>query len=222
MPVKMRKGFTLIEMIIALGVGSLLLTATLSLFMTSNKANVKQDRLISAQQFVRSALEIMAYELRMAGYIPEGVQGYLGAYPTPLLTAEVEEIEFLADLNADGDLERVKYYLDHQTTPDPTLMRFKLMRQSWDYNPATNDWTAQTTPAVLAQNIAHMTLIYVYKDGTAGLPQTTPERQDVRAVGVRLVASTPHPDPGYTAPDGTHYHYRELKSYVDMRNIDLE
>ena len=61
-------GFTLIELLIALCVGMIILAAVYVAVNTSQKTSAAIERKVLAQQDARSALEIMAMEIRMASY----------------------------------------------------------------------------------------------------------------------------------------------------------
>jgi prepilin-type N-terminal cleavage/methylation domain-containing protein len=64
------KGFTLIEILAALTVSLILLLAIGTAIESALKSSSGMERKVIAQQDVRSALEIMAMEIRMASYNP--------------------------------------------------------------------------------------------------------------------------------------------------------
>ena len=209
------KGFTLIEMLIALALGSFLLAGSVSVFTYSNRAYVVQDEVVTTQQFVRSALEILVHEIRMGGYVPPDAKDSLGVYEQ-LSEATATAMTFIADLNADGIPEQVRY----------TLTGTTLTRESWQWDDSTTpgQWVTQTSGAAvtLAENITALGFVYTYADGTQGIPASTQERADVRAVSISITGRTAHEDPNFeAAPDGTHYRYRTLMSFVKLRNMGL-
>lgn len=61
-------GFTLVELLITLAISSIVLTAIYNLFISQNKLYVKEQELISMEQNLRSAMDLMSKEIRMAGY----------------------------------------------------------------------------------------------------------------------------------------------------------
>jgi prepilin-type N-terminal cleavage/methylation domain-containing protein len=63
-----QKGITLIELLIALVMCGLVVAATYRLFIAQNKAYVVQDQVVDVQQNIRSAMELMVRDLRMAGF----------------------------------------------------------------------------------------------------------------------------------------------------------
>lgn len=74
-PFKNPKGFTLIEIIFAIFIGLMLLSAIYVSMISGQKSSVAIDRKVAAQQDVRSALEIMAVEIGMASYNPTFASG---------------------------------------------------------------------------------------------------------------------------------------------------
>jgi prepilin-type N-terminal cleavage/methylation domain-containing protein len=67
---KKENGFTLVELIIALFIGSLVLTAIYSFLNLSQRSSSGIERKVAAQQDARGALELMALEIQMASYNP--------------------------------------------------------------------------------------------------------------------------------------------------------
>jgi prepilin-type N-terminal cleavage/methylation domain-containing protein len=62
------KGITLIELLIALVIGSILLGALYQTFIRQQKTYAIQDQVVDMQQNVRMGIDRMSRELRMAGY----------------------------------------------------------------------------------------------------------------------------------------------------------
>ena len=68
MMMKTKNGFTLIEVLIALVVGALMMVGVYSVVTLTQKSSAGMDRKIIAQKDVRSGLDLMALEIRMASY----------------------------------------------------------------------------------------------------------------------------------------------------------
>jgi prepilin-type N-terminal cleavage/methylation domain-containing protein len=68
-------GFTLVEIIMALFVGAVLMSAVYIVMISGQRSSVGVERKVAAQQDVRAALEIMAMEIGMASYNPNFVVG---------------------------------------------------------------------------------------------------------------------------------------------------
>lgn len=63
-------GFTLIELLIALAISSLVLIAIYKIFISNNIIYLKQNEIVRLEQSIRSGMNSIASELRMAGYDP--------------------------------------------------------------------------------------------------------------------------------------------------------
>jgi prepilin-type N-terminal cleavage/methylation domain-containing protein len=90
-------GFTLIEVMIALALVSVLMTAMIALFSTLNQSCTTQSASAGVQQVVRTGIDIMAQNIRMAGYNPLKL-------PEVGLSEDLssDRIHFTFDLNEDG------------------------------------------------------------------------------------------------------------------------
>jgi prepilin-type N-terminal cleavage/methylation domain-containing protein len=62
------EGFTLVEVILALFIGGVLMSAVYVVMISGQKSSTGVERKVAAQQDVRAALEIMAMEISMASY----------------------------------------------------------------------------------------------------------------------------------------------------------
>ena len=69
------RGFTLVELLIAIVIGMFLLIAIVAAMNTGQRSSVAVDRKVAAGQDARAALEIMAMEIRMASYNPNFAGG---------------------------------------------------------------------------------------------------------------------------------------------------
>src|SRR5512139_660368 len=69
---KNQKGITLIEMLVSLVIASIIIAGVYQVFINQAGSYAIQDRVAEAQNSVRAGMEIMAADLRMAGYDKEG------------------------------------------------------------------------------------------------------------------------------------------------------
>jgi type IV pilus assembly protein PilW len=65
---KKNSGFTLVELLIALSLGGVLVSAIYGLFILQNKSYVAQNNVADMQQNARIAMSIMSGDFRMAGF----------------------------------------------------------------------------------------------------------------------------------------------------------
>lgn len=103
------RGYSLVDMLVAMAIGGGMLAASASLLHLGLHAWVWGAARVEAQQSARYALERMASELREAGYDPTA------AGIAPVVVAEPARVEFQRDLNGNGVIdptrERVTYLL---------------------------------------------------------------------------------------------------------------
>lgn len=79
-------GFTLVEVLIAMGIASLLLGSMYSVYSSSHKSFRVQEQMAEAQQNARAAIQLMTRDIVMAGYstTPITNKGILFANSTSL------------------------------------------------------------------------------------------------------------------------------------------
>ena len=83
-----QKGFTLIELMVAMAISGMLMAVVVMAFTGQSKSNNSVQDVTSLQQDLRSALQLMAGEIRMAGYDPTGKAG------SAILTADGTTLKF--------------------------------------------------------------------------------------------------------------------------------
>lgn len=63
-----RKGFSLVELLVAMSLSGIIVSAVYGLFIHQNKSLIVQGQVTENQQNIRSAMEIMGMDLKMAGF----------------------------------------------------------------------------------------------------------------------------------------------------------
>jgi len=105
--IKNNKGFTLIEILVALVIDFIVLAGIYTAFYSQQKSHVKEQQVVDAQQNVRGSAAFMTREIRLAGMDRKTttVAGILAAGP--------HSIQFTLDRNEDDDVtdayENIKY-----------------------------------------------------------------------------------------------------------------
>ena len=90
------KGFTLVELLIAMVASLIVLGAICGTFIIQNKTYEVQAQIVEMQENARAGIQMMARELMMAGYDPTGSAG------AGIVSASANSIEFRMDLDGDG------------------------------------------------------------------------------------------------------------------------
>lgn len=178
------RGFTSIELLVALSMSIIVLVAIVSSLFSQQKVHMTQERLIEMQQDLRSAVYLFGADVKLAGYDPTG-----RAHAT-FLIADQAEIQFQIDRNGDGDF----------TDPGPpvTTDAMEVIHYALT-NDANRDGVADGTPChlgraldnggfqILAENIDALNFVYRDQDGNV---LTTPVANPnaIRSVQIALVA----------------------------------
>jgi prepilin-type N-terminal cleavage/methylation domain-containing protein len=105
--IKNNKGFTLIEILVALSIDFVVLAGIYAAFYSQQKSHVKEQQVVDAQQNVRGAADFMTREIRLAGMerLTAGVAGILTAGPYSIqFTLDRDDIDGVA-----GPDENIKY-----------------------------------------------------------------------------------------------------------------
>jgi len=98
-----RKGFTLVETLVAVAIGSMIFLAVFNFGQGIFSFNTSAQGNLSAQSDGRQVLKSMVKELRSAS------PSNLGSYPISLANATA--LTFFVDLDGDGYKEQVRYFL---------------------------------------------------------------------------------------------------------------
>jgi prepilin-type N-terminal cleavage/methylation domain-containing protein len=98
------RGFTLVEMVLALAISTIVLAAVYSVFTIANKNFTTQNAAANAQQNLRSAIRLMARDIRHAGLDPSGSDNFGITY------ASGSKIRFTIDSDPfNGDVDEANW-----------------------------------------------------------------------------------------------------------------
>lgn len=217
------KGFTLVELMIAMAVGLIVLGAVYGVFTVQSKHLANQEQLTEMHQNARIAMEMMVREITMAGYnqttdpatipVPRCTNALVAA-GTPcvgITNAAVHTISFATDLNGNGDTtagtanpnENIVYDRYYSTTSPAGV--YSLGR--------TSNGSKQPVVEYVES------LNFIYYDGAGSI---TANLANIRRVKITIVTRTAKEDPNYTdATYGGHYRYYTLSSFAFPRNLAL-
>lgn len=96
------KGFTLVELLVAMILAAIAMTAIYSAYYTQQKAYEKTQDVNEIQQNIRNAMYFLEKDIRMAGYDPKqkGGFGFLD-----VSGKSQNSLKFTWDMDEDGDVE---------------------------------------------------------------------------------------------------------------------
>lgn len=105
---KSQKGVTLIELLVSLVITSLIIAGVYQIFINQAKNYEIQEEVAEAQNSVRAGMEIMAADLRMAGYDKEGGGSTVSVTNPVSGSSNIIRVEWEKD---DNIIESVEYFL---------------------------------------------------------------------------------------------------------------
>jgi type IV pilus assembly protein PilW len=231
---KNESGFTLIEIMIALLISSVILGAVFMTFSSQQKSYVINDRLTEVQQNLRAATIIMAKDIREAGCDPTGKSG------AGVLIATPGRFQFTKDIAGntinpaagDGDLDdsNENISLGFSTTNDSDTDGIVNIAAG-----AANlgrDLGKGAGFQPIAENIQAIEFNYLLDDGTASNAPTSSQLNDIIAVQISVLARASSPDQNfsstltYTTASGTvwgpyadNYRRRFVSTTIQCRNL---
>lgn len=137
-----KKGFTLIEVLIAMVVGALIMAAVYGLMTVAQKTSSSLDRKVITQQDTRAVLDLMAMEIRMASYNARSealiwagngtaaMPGIPTCWAAPIANAfkgiqvaNANTLAFAMDLDSDGKFSSNNEYIRYSYDGANTLTR---------------------------------------------------------------------------------------------------
>lgn len=189
------EGFTLVELMVSMGIGMVILAAVTTTFMSQTRIYNAQEQINEMQQNARGVLDILSRELKMAGYKPNG-GGFNG------VTYSTTQLMVQADLNSDGAIstsstanEQITYAFDNANE--------QITR-------AVGSGSAQ----ILAEHISAFTFNYLDSAGAA-----TTVSANIRQVSITITAKTAKPDPNFTSNGG--YRTYTMSATITPGNLAL-
>ncbi len=222
------KGFTLVELMIAMAVGLIVLGAVYAVFTVQNKQLANQEQLAEMHQNARVAMDMMVREVSMAGYNQTTDPATIASVPrctnalvaagTPcvgITIAAANTISFVADINGNGNTtttagganpnENIAYDRYHSETSPAGV--YSLGR------------TSNGSKQPVVEYVESLNFVYYY-DGTIA-PISPNNLINIRRVKITIVTRTAKEDPNYTDATGGHYRYYTLSSFAFPRNLAL-
>ncbi|KAF0157563.1 MAG: hypothetical protein FD159_1377 [Syntrophaceae bacterium] len=211
------KGFTLIELMIAMAVGLVLLAAVYSVFILQNKELNKQEQIAVMQGNARMAMDMMIKDIMMAGYagynstiILTRCVGTTTATNAPCVgvtVANANTISFAMDVNddsnsgsADGDRDDANENITYDLYTSGGVQ--VLGRKS--------STSANKQPVV--ENVSALVFSYLPATGTT----STTNLANIRRIQISVTTRTANID-----LNTGNYLYYNLISIVTPRNLQL-
>jgi prepilin-type N-terminal cleavage/methylation domain-containing protein len=186
-----RPGFTLVEILVAMGIFVLIFLISGDFIVNSFRTLRYGSEFDEAVDNARRAVESISKEIRGANISDRG--------DYPIALASGQDLIFYSDIDYDGDFDRVQYYVDNRTL-------YKVVTQPG----ATRDYSGASATTTIAHYINNGGQeAFIYYDGSVA---ETSDLDSIRLVRIHLLFNV---TPG-VAPDDilveTDVHLRNLKS----------
>jgi len=235
------KGFGLIELLVAMALAGIVMTAIYLTYYSQQKAYLAQEQVSAMQQNLRAAMYIMKTQIRMAGYDPaqSGVPG--------ITIANADSINFTMDIHdgvdndSDGEVDESDEEGNgdgdtNDTGEDVTYFLYDFGGDG-DNDLGTQDGSGNNQ--LVAENIEALNFVYLDgasnvldDDGSGNVVANIPL---IRSIQITIVARTNRGDHGYTnnisyenqlgttvyAAPGDDLRRKLLTTQVKCRNLGL-
>ena len=104
MAIKVESGFSVAELLVATVMVFVLIGVIYNTFRVQILTTKSQESRVVAQEYSRTALDIMVREIRNLGYFPTGVAcATIPANTNGIITANAQSIRYVYDVNSDND-----------------------------------------------------------------------------------------------------------------------
>ena len=231
---KYQSGFTLVELMVALVVAIVITGAAYASYVVQQQSFTAQDQVVEIQQNIRVGLNMMAREMRMAGFDPQLTENYgiLEKITVGATTYKTDKDNFIftADMCQDGG--------------DPTAPTCATPPETYIYQLYKPGYAGPDYPfalrrtlngSAIAENIEFLEFYYTLEDGTQTLNPTITELDQIVTVEVTVIARADQQDfkfinnrPFPQTPGGTvipaandNYRRRMLTTTIQLRNMGL-
>jgi len=228
MPFRTQHGLTLIEMLVAMAVGSIVLAGIYGTFIQQQRVYTLQDHMVRLQQNARIGMALMVNEIRMAGFDPteSGSMGIQAGDDVDVTGPH--SIRFTRDMKTEvppgsGDCIDVPNGTSDDCDEDLTYRLYD-SGDDGDLDLGRKSGDGSIQPVV--ENIASLDFCYFLESAPNGPCIPTPTTADlaqIRAVQITLTTQTANSDPQYTHPqNGNGYRTATLTAVVQIRNLGLK
>lgn len=196
-PIHNCKGFTLVELMMTLAISGIVAASVYTAYISQQRVYLAQDQVAEMQQNLRAAINLMASEMRMAGFDPTGTAD------SGIVQATAARFNFTQDITDN---------LGTATEGDGILgdpgedITFGFSNA----NDANGDGVADAGASPLARstnggpfepiadNIEAIEFLYTLESGARVLAPAGGEFDDIRAVTISALARAGQPDPQFT------------------------
>ncbi|MEW5910184.1 MAG: prepilin-type N-terminal cleavage/methylation domain-containing protein [Thermodesulfobacteriota bacterium] len=176
--IKSQKGFTLLELMVVVAIASVMLTAMYGLFYSLSRSYTTEEVAADAQQDVRSAMDFMIRDIRMAGLDPTLSDSF------GIEQATSSRIRFTMDSDASGSFNGV--------VDNTNFERITYELNGSQLRQILYEGTGSQSTQTLIDNVTALSFSYLDEDGNAiAIPVAAADLPTVREVLITLTVVLP-------------------------------
>ncbi len=219
-----RNGFTLVELLIAMAISSIVLGVIVVTYQSQAKTHMTQQEVVGMHQNARAAMDLMTREIRTVGLDPTG-NGGAGVYSGG---AQAGYLHFSRDFtvsrlngqddDSDGEVDETDEWADGTIgTTGGEDIDYRLSNDS-DGDGVADGFpcTLQRKSLPLAENIEVLNFVYLDADGgVIASPVPDARLADIRSIQVTLIARTDDPVMMRKASDSNVYRNQQGTVLLD-------
>ncbi|CAK8720726.1 MAG: type IV pilus assembly protein PilW [Candidatus Electronema aureum] len=227
-----KNGFTLIEIMVSMAISSMVIGGIYGVYTIQQRSYTVQEQVTEMQQKLRSVLDFMNRDIRMAGYDPGGVCR-VNKDNGGILIKKSQEFFF--------------EYCDRDSTTNQWVLNrvmYSINNNNLDRNlTLINIGTGVVGPGqtrTIAEGVDGIEFLYLQGNGTP--PPEATNIADTRIVRLSILIRASYPDPRHTDttqyipssgtawaslnngssnPPNDHFHRRLLVTSIELRNVGL-
>jgi len=221
MIIRNNRGFTLVELLVAMAISGIVITAIYTTYQSQQKSYTAQEEVAAMQQKLRAALYYMTRQIREVGCNPTCIK----TNPPGIVTASANLIEFTSDLRGstfgsspDGDMDDSYEHVTYSLYSSGGIQKLGVKStETAPYQPVAEYVDA---------------LNFVYLDASGSVTTTIP---NIRSVEVTLVIRSEREDTNYVdtveyrnnqgdvilPAQNDHYRRRAATMQIKCRNLGL-
>ncbi|GEM_PF-3410296 len=204
-----KKGFTLVEIMVAMLIAAILIAAIYEVFLSDYKAFVSHNLILDTHQEEKMALEFMTREIQLIGYDAE-----TSPVTADIITAKEDKIQFeeYNSLNS----TRAKILYEYKPADDKVIRRMNL------YDASSSSWIPGTDETII-DNVSTFKITYYSGDNVkisfdpSSGEITAADLPNVRRMDVNLKVKTAKKD-----PIRRKYLTRDLSTSIYVRNLGID
>ncbi len=222
----MDKGFTLVEVMIALLISGIVMASVYSAFQSQQDSYLAQDQVAEIQQNIRVGKDMMLREIRMAGYDPTQNAN------AGVTMATISQFGFTQDLDEDENVttvpsETVTFKLNSDSNGDGIV-------DGGGVSTIGRKTGAGVVFQPVAENIQSIEFYYFLSNAAPTSTPTVAQRENIHSVQISILARAENTDKrfintqSYATPSGQiwgpfndNYRRRFMVFQVNCRNMGL-